>query len=98
MLSSFPFIVGQAINTTAGTNTFQRMVSGVCGFIQPLVEKSPVLSLMLVIGVIVFAFLAYFNENKEGTIIWLIRTALVFAVILNVFTFPSLIGLPSICT
>ncbi|HEX7325399.1 MAG TPA: hypothetical protein VF292_08615 [Rhodanobacteraceae bacterium] len=61
----FPLIVAQAIDTSAGTDTFHEMVHGVCGFIRPIVDKGNVVSLLLVMVVLVMAFLWYFGRSPE---------------------------------
>jgi hypothetical protein len=37
------------------------------------------------------------NENKEGVIVWLLRSGIVIGVIINIFSLPGLLGLPAPC-
>ena len=36
------------------------------------------------------------NENKEGVMVWLLRTGVALALLINIFTLPQLIGLPAV--
>ncbi len=73
------------------------IASGLCSFIAPFVGSSPMVSLLFVVGLAVILLLWMLNENKEGVIVWLLRSGIVVGVLVNIFTLPTLIGLPSPC-
>lgn len=74
------------------------MISGICNMISPFVgSNSQVLSLVFLITLGVMLFLWWMNESKEGIIVWMLRTGLALAVLINIFTLPPLVGLPSVC-
>lgn len=76
----------------------EKMVSSICSLIGPLAgDNSPVLSLVFLIALGVMMFLWWMSENKEGVITWVLRTGLALAILINLFTLPSLVGLPNIC-
>ncbi len=80
-----------------GATVITGMTDAICGLIGPLVGKSKMLSLIFLIALGVMLFLWWMSENKEGVMVWLMRTGLAIAVLINLFTVPSLIGLPNPC-
>lgn len=74
------------------------MVDAVCKLISPLVGKSKVVSLIFLIALAVMIFLWWMSENKEGAITWILRTGLALGILINIFTFPQMIGLPGVCS
>ena len=80
-----------------GGDVISDMADAICGLIGPLVGKSKMLSLIFLIALGVMLFLWWMSENKEGVMVWVMRTGLAVAVLINLFTVPSLIGLPKPC-
>lgn len=80
-----------------GDSVISDMTEAICGLIGPLVGKSKMLSLVFLIALGVMLFLWWMSENKEGVMVWVMRTGLAVAVLINLFTVPSLIGLPNPC-
>lgn len=74
------------------------MVDSVCGLISPLVGRSKVVSLVFLIALGVMIFMWWMSENKEGVITWILRTGLALGVLINIFTLPAVMGLPSVCS
>lgn len=74
------------------------MVDSVCRLIGPLVGRSKVVSLIFLIALAVMIFLWWMSENKEGAITWILRTGLALGILINIFTFPQMMGLPSVCS
>mgnify|MGYP006909076135 CR=1 FL=1 len=74
------------------------MVDSVCNMIAPLVGKSKVVSLVFLIALGVMIFLWWMSENKEGVITWILRTGLAIGVLINIFTLPTMMGLPAVCS
>ncbi len=71
-----------------------KMVESICGLIGPLAgANSKVLSLVFLIALGVMMFMWWMSENKEGVITWVLRTGLALAVLINLFTLPTLVGL-----
>lgn len=73
------------------------MVDSVCNLIAPLVGKSKVVSLIFLIALAVMIFMWWMSENKEGVITWILRTGLALGILINIFTFPQMMGLPGVC-
>jgi hypothetical protein len=73
------------------------IVDGICKFIGPFLGASKFLSIVFLISLAVIAFLWWISENKEGVVVWLLRTGVVIGILINIFTIPNLIGLPSPC-
>lgn len=74
------------------------MVSAVCGLIAPMAGRSKMISMVFLIALGVMVFLWWMSENKEGVITWILRTGLALGVLINLFTLPGLLGLPSVCS
>lgn len=82
----------------AQPNPADGMVDAVCRLIGPLVGRSKVVSLIFLIALAVMIFLWWMSENKEGAITWILRTGLALGILINIFTFPQMMGLPSVCS
>lgn len=81
-----------------GSGIVDQMVNGICSLIGPFVGgNSKMLSLVFLLSLGAVVLLWFLNENKEGIIVWLIRTGLCLGVLINIFTLPQLFGLPGIC-
>lgn len=93
---------GPANAQTAGlggaSGPVDGMVNAVCSLIQPMVGKSKVVSLVFLIALGVMVFMWWMSENKEGVITWVLRTGLAIGVLINLFTLPTLLGLPPVCS
>lgn len=74
------------------------MVDAVCKMIGPLVGKSKVVSLVFLIALAVMIFMWWMSENKEGAITWILRTGMALGILINIFTFPQMLGLPAVCS
>jgi len=82
----------------SGTGIASNMVSGICSMIAPFMgSNSQVLSLVFLISLATMLFLWWMNESKEGIIVWVLRTGLALAVLINIFTLPAVVGLPGVC-
>lgn len=93
MLNVLP-IVAQA----SGGGVVSKMTGAICSLLSPLVgQNSTILSLVFLIVLGVMIFLWMLNENKEGIIVWILRVGLALSVLINIFTLPTLIGLPPVC-
>lgn len=55
--------------------------------------SSTFLSLLFLVVLAVFLFMWWMNESKEGPMLWFIRTGLVVALLLNIFTLPPMLGM-----
>jgi hypothetical protein len=73
------------------------IVSALCGMLAPFVGRSPIISLLLLIGLAAMVILWFLNENKEGMMVWVLRSGIALGVLINIVTVPKLIGLPSPC-
>jgi hypothetical protein len=77
------------------------ITSGVCQLIAPIVgghgSGSQFVSLIFLIALGSMIFMWWMSENKEGVMIWLLRTGIALGVLINLFTLPSLLGLPAVC-
>lgn len=88
----------QAQSYGGNSSVAGSMVNGICQMISPFVgSNSQFLSLIFLISLGVMVFLWFMNENKEGVMVWLLRTGLALGILINIFTLPQLLHLPSIC-
>lgn len=103
-LFALRFLVGSGVLAMPGFARAQNsapadgMVDAVCGLVAPLVGRSKVVSLIFLIALAVMIFLWWMSENKEGAITWILRTGLALGILINIFTFPQMIGLPGVCS
>lgn len=97
LLSAAPGLASaQVVPSTSGIGG--SIVTGICSLIGPFVgSNSQVLSIVFLVSLGVMVFLWFLNENKEGVMVWLLRTGVALAVLINIFTLPPLIGLPAVC-
>lgn len=74
------------------------ITTALCRLLKPFVgNNSQILSLLFLIGLGVLLVMWFLNENKEGVMLWLLRSGIVMGVLINIFTLPPMIGLPSVC-
>lgn len=103
-LFALRFIVGSGVLAMPGVASAQvaaptdGMVDAVCRMVAPLVGRSKVVSLVFLIALAVMIFLWWMSENKEGVITWILRTGLALGILINLFTLPTLVGLPGVCS
>jgi len=83
--------------TASAQSVVEGVVGGICRFISPFLGASKFLSVVFLISLAVIAFLWWISENKEGVVVWLLRTGLVIGILINIFTLPTLVGLPKPC-
>lgn len=83
--------------TVSNDKTVNDIVGGVCKLISPFLGQSKFLSIVFLISLAVIAFLWWISENKEGMVVWLLRTGVAIGILINIFTLPTLIGLPNPC-
>lgn len=95
--SAMAQVVGPYSGTTSSSSVVSGITTGLCNVMSPFVGQSKFISLLFLIGLGVILVLWMLNENKEGVIVWLIRSGIVIGVVINIFTLPGLIGLPSPC-
>lgn len=74
------------------------MVNSVCGLVAPLVGKSKMVSLIFLIALAVTIFLWWMSAHQEDVIVWILRTGIALGVLINIFTLPTLLGLPPVCS
>lgn len=90
--------MAQVAQTSGGSSgVVSGITQGLCSIMSPFVGQSKFISLLFLIGLAVILVLWLLNENKEGVLVWLIRSGIVIGVIINIFSLPSLISLPSPC-
>lgn len=58
--------------------------------------SSTFLSLLFLVVLAVFLFLWWMNESKEGPMLWFIRTGVVVAILVNIFTLPPMFGMAAV--
>ena len=88
----------QAASAQVVSNGFSStIVSGICGLIGPFLGPSPLLSLILVLMFGGFLVMWLLNENKEGVIVWVLRTGVVVMLLINLMSIPHYLGLSGIC-
>ena len=101
LAASTPFIWAGSAMAQVATGGSDSVVSGIttglCNIMSPFVGQSKFISLLFLVGLGVIMVLWMLNENKEGVIVWLIRSGIVIGIVINIFTLPGLIGLPSPC-
>jgi hypothetical protein len=98
MTAGTSLLLASTMANAQSSGMASSMVNGICGMVRPFVgQNSQFLSLIFLISLGVMAFLWFLNENKEGVVIWLLRTGMVLGILINIFTLPQLLGLPSIC-
>lgn len=84
---------------TSGGGIFDGITNTACSFLKPLIgSQSKVLSLIFLLLLLVMLVLWWMNENKEGMIVWVLRTACVIGLLVNAFTIPPLLGMAPVCS
>ncbi len=74
------------------------ITGAICKLLAPFIgPQSTILSLLFLIGLGAMLILWFLNENKEGVLVWLLRAGIAMGVLINLFTVPTLLGLPSPC-
>lgn len=58
--------------------------------------SSTFLSLLFLVVLAIFLFLWWMNESKEGPMLWFIRTGVVVALLVNIFTLPPMFGMAAV--
>ncbi len=61
-------------------------------------KDSTILSLLFLVMLAVALIMWFMNENKEGLMVWGLRSMIAIGVLVNIFTLPALFGLKNICT
>jgi hypothetical protein len=89
--------MAQVAPTTGTSGVVSGITQGLCSILSPFVGQSQFMSLLFLIGLAVILVLWMLNENKEGVIVWLLRSGIVIGVIINIFSLPGLLGLPAPC-
>lgn len=84
---------------SAGSSSpFSGAVSFFCSFLGPFFgPNSKILSIILIIVMAAAAFLWWMNENKEGVVLTIARTAIALGLLINMFTVPTWLGLANPC-
>lgn len=74
------------------------MVDAICEMIRPMVgSNSKILALVFLIALGVMIFLWWLSENKEGVMVWVLRTGVAIGILINLLVLPQTVGLPSVC-
>jgi type IV secretory pathway VirB2 component (pilin) len=58
--------------------------------------SSTFLSLLFLVVLAIFLFMWWMNESKEGPMLWFIRTGVVVALLVNIFTLPPMFGMAAV--
>ena len=97
LLATLPGASWAQFNGNGSSGVASGIVAGICGFIKPFVgSNSQVLSVVFLLTLGVMVLLWMLIENKEGVMVWLLRTGVALALLINIFTLPQLIGLPAV--
>lgn len=82
----------------AGATAVGGMVNAICEMIRPMVgSNSKILALVFLIALGVMIFLWWLSENKEGVMVWVLRTGVAIGILINLLVLPQAVGLPSVC-
>lgn len=82
----------------AGATAVGGMVNAICEMIRPMVgSNSKILALVFLIALGVMIFLWWLSENKEGVMVWVLRTGVAIGILINLLVLPQTVGLPSVC-
>lgn len=80
------------------TAAVSGMVDAICEMIRPMVgSNSKILALVFLIALGVMIFLWWLSENKEGVMVWVLRTGVAIGILINLLVLPQTVGLPSVC-
>jgi hypothetical protein len=82
---------------TSGQTVGGGIVKALCSMLTPFVGHSKLLSMLLLIGLAAMVVLWFLNENKEGMMVWVLRSGIALGILINIFTVPPLLDLPSPC-
>lgn len=79
---------------------FDSVSTVFCSVIGSLVgPKSTILSMVFVALTAVALVMWWLNENKEGMLVWVLRSGVAVGLLINLFTLPPLLGMaPLGCT
>jgi len=78
---------------------FSSITNFGCSVLKPLVgSNSKIVSLVFLVVLAIFIFMWWLNENKEGMVVWFLRTAIAVGVLINIFTLPPMLGMASVCS
>lgn len=92
------FATAATVPGVASAQTSDSMVNAICGMIRPLIgNDSKMLALVFLIALAVMIFLWWMSENKEGVIVWVLRTGIAIGILINAVTIPRLVGLQPPC-
>ena len=88
----------QQAHADGTVGTFEGVTKMGCGIIRQFAGgDSVILSLMFLIMLAVALIMWFMNENKEGLMVWGLRSMIAIGVLVNIFTLPGLVGLKPIC-
>lgn len=78
----------------SGGGPFGALGGSLCWVLKQFTgPNSTLLSLVFLVVLAVFLLLWWMNESKEGPMLWFIRTGMVIAVLINIFSLPPLLGM-----
>jgi hypothetical protein len=83
--------------TGSSSSTVTSITSGLCSLIGPFLGHSQVIAILFILGLAVILVLWMLNENKEGVIVWVLRSGIVIGILVNIATLPTLFGFASPC-
>ena len=98
---SFPALsMAQSVSTgsTGTSGVVSGITSGLCQLIGPFLGHSQIIAILFMLGLAVILVLWMLNENKEGVIVWVLRSGIVIGILINIATLPTLFGFSSPCS
>lgn len=81
----------------AQAGPFGSLTGSICTMLRFFAgPSSTFLSLLFLVVLAIFLFLWWMNESKEGPMLWFIRTGVVVALLVNIFTLPPMFGMAAV--
>lgn len=82
---------------SAQAGPFGSLTTSICTTLRFFAgPSSTFLSLLFLVVLAIFLFLWWMNESKEGPMLWFIRTGVVVALLVNIFTLPPMFGMAAV--
>lgn len=82
---------------SAQSSPFGALTTSICTTLRFFAgPSSTFLSLLFLVVLAIFLFMWWMNESKEGPMLWFIRTGVVVALLVNIFTLPPMFGMAAV--
>lgn len=94
-------LLSSAANAQGGAGSISNsLVRGLCSVLNLFAgPNATILTIVVLLLTAVFVVTWYLSENKEGPMMYFIKTAIVVGFLINIFTVPQMLGLPVVqCT